>query len=84
MMDIMLLSGCMYLSDIKSAKYSFAVSESLEQIRPDNYSLEAWGELGTYMCGSVRSFLSQDEASAYLIEYLSKKNVLKDDSKRTL
>ncbi|MEE0752886.1 hypothetical protein [Frisingicoccus sp.] len=61
--------GCEYLSDLRYKIPAYTIKRVLKEIKPEQYSIEAWNDAVSYITGKDFSFESRDQALEYMKHY---------------
>lgn len=61
--------GCMYVSDLHNDQLLPLIRHVILKIDENNYNIQEWYELIYYITGQRVSFLHQNEAKDYLVNY---------------
>lgn len=64
--------GCTYLSDLSFKNYHIFLYHSMDEITPQDYSLEEWNDAVCYIVKEPVTFRTQADAKEYLKKWLYK------------
>ena len=70
------MTGCLYLSDLRLKMKDTRFLRILEQIVPEEYTIEDWNDTVHYLCGRKATFQTKEEALACLIDFV--RNIRKE------
>ena len=68
--QILRISGCSYLSDLRIREYRRDVCRSVEKIPAEEFSLEEWQEAAAYLTGEHRHYADPPAARQGIMDNL--------------
>ena len=63
--------GLEYVSDLNHLKDLCSLKPTVENIRPEDYTLYQWNDVIRYLTGNSGEFAAQTEAKLYLLSYVA-------------
>ncbi|WP_130861581.1 hypothetical protein [Bacilliculturomica massiliensis] len=64
------ITGCIYLSDLRQKMREKRFLLILEQIVPEEYTIEDWNDTVHYLCGRKVEFQKKEDALACLCDFV--------------